>query len=85
MKEKAKLRRRKRLRKRNGDRQFFAAVRHLKRAALKDWKLKNDPEKLKKETVQQAQFALKREAKQKQRDKKKAEEEKKREKEAKNG
>jgi hypothetical protein len=61
-------RRMKRKRRTNGDRQYFQAVLHLRRAQLKEWKLKNNPEKLKKEALQQAAAAARREAKQKERD-----------------
>ena len=55
-------RRRKRKAKTNGDRQYFAAVRHLRRAEIRKWKEKHKPEKLMKELKQQVEFAKKREA-----------------------
>ena len=62
-------RRRKRLSKKNGDRQYFAAVRKLRRDALDKWQLEHKPERMKKRLVQLTLAAKKRQMKQEARDK----------------
>lgn len=62
-------RRRKRLTKRNGDRQYFAAVRKLRRGSIDQWQLKHKPERMKKRLVQLTMQAKKRQMKQEARDK----------------
>lgn len=61
-------RRKKRLTKKNGDRQYFAAVRKLKRDSLDQWQLKHKPERMKKRLVQLTIAAKKRQIKQAARD-----------------
>lgn len=62
-------RRKKRLAKVNGDRQYFAAVRKLRRDAIDQWQLKHKPERMKKRLVQLTLQAKKRQMKQEARDK----------------
>lgn len=62
--------------KRNGDRQYFAAVRKIRRDRIDKWMLANDPEKFKKRLAQLTLQAKKRQWKQEQRDKARAEAEK---------
>jgi hypothetical protein len=71
MQEKA-LRRRKRKTKANGDRQYFAAVRHIRRAKLDKWMMVNSPEKFARRASQLIKQAQKRETKQKEKDEAKA-------------
>ncbi len=64
----AQKRRKKRLAKRNGDRQYFAAVRKIRRSRIDEWMLKHKPELFKKRLVQLSLQASVRQAKQKARD-----------------
>ena len=66
--DEAKRRRAKRQTSRNGDRRYFAAVRKLRRHAIDEWQLKNNPEKFKKRLTQLTLQALKRQHKQEERD-----------------
>ncbi|AGI12326.1 hypothetical protein FF47_54 [Mycobacterium phage FF47] len=61
-------RRRKRLAKRNGDRQFFKQVELIRRRKLQEWQKEHDPQRLARRIAQQALFAAKRDAKQMLRD-----------------
>lgn len=62
-------RREKRLTKKNGDRQYFAAVRKLRRDTIDKWQLEHKPERMKKRLVQLTIAAKKRQMKQEARDK----------------
>ncbi|QSL99592.1 hypothetical protein [Mycobacterium phage Maco2] len=61
-------RRRKRLAKRNGDRQFFKQVELIRRRKLQEWQKEHDIQRLARRVAQQALFAAKRDAKQMLRD-----------------
>lgn len=71
--EAAVRRRKKRLTKRNGDRQYFAAVRKLRRHRIDQWMLANNPEKFKKRLAQLSFQASVRQKKQEMRDRARAE------------
>lgn len=60
------------MRKRNGDRQYFAAVKKLRRNQIDEWQLKNKPERFKRRLAQLALQAKKRQWKQEQREKARA-------------
>ena len=62
-------RRRKRLTKRNGDRQYFAAVKKLRRRKIDEWQMANNPKRFRRRAVQLAAQAEKRQMKQEARDK----------------
>ncbi|AZS06622.1 hypothetical protein SEA_JACOREN57_57 [Mycobacterium phage JacoRen57] len=64
----AEARRRKRLARRNGDRQFFRAVNRLRRNEIDQWQVENNPEKMKKRLAQLTYQAIKRQKKQEARD-----------------
>lgn len=57
-------RRKKRLARRNGDRQFFKKVQLWRRRKLQEWQKDHDPNRFARRVVQQAEFAARREAKQ---------------------
>ena len=61
-------RRKKRLTKRNGDRQYFAAVRKLRRRKIDEWQMANHPKRFRRRVVQLAAQAERRQLKQERRD-----------------
>lgn len=61
-------RRKKRLTKTNGDRQYFAAVRKIRRHRIDEWMIKNKPGKFAKMFAGKANAATKRQLKQASRD-----------------
>lgn len=66
-------RRKKRQTSRNGDRQYFAAVRKIRRHKIDEWLIKNKPKKFGKLLASKAKAAQRRQDKQEARDKAKKE------------
>lgn len=62
------MRRKKRLTKKNGDRQYFAAVRKLRRRKIDEWQMANHPKRFRLRAVQLSAQAIKRQDKQERRD-----------------
>ena len=66
--EKRSSRRAKRQAKKNGDRQYFVAVRKIRRHEIDEWQMKHHPKRFRRRAIQLAEQAAKRQAKQEARD-----------------